>query len=81
MPDRNNLQTALYRISQNQAAIACAIVELANWADSCGQKEVAERIRNRLGTLLDNADAISRSLTELAIPVDKSKANRPREAE
>lgn len=74
MPDRDNLHTALYRISQNQAAIGCAIAELANWAETCGQGEIAERVRARLDTLLTNADAISKSISELGIPADTCKS-------
>ncbi|MCY1554223.1 hypothetical protein D9M68_907810 [compost metagenome] len=74
MPDRDNLHTALFRISQNQAAIGCAIAELANWVETCGQGEIAERVRTRLDTLLINADAISKSISELAVPAEKRKS-------
>ncbi|MCY1295738.1 hypothetical protein D9M68_407040 [compost metagenome] len=74
MPDRDNLHTVLFRISQNQAAIGCAIAELANWAEVCGQGEIATRVRTRLDTLLTNADAISKSISELAIPTEKLKS-------
>jgi hypothetical protein len=76
MPDRDNLHTALYRISQNQAAIGCAIAELANWADTCGQGDIAERVRTRLNILLINADAISKSISELATPAEKLKSKK-----
>ncbi|MNO01030.1 hypothetical protein D3C81_2210640 [compost metagenome] len=73
MPDRDNIHAALLRISQNQAAIGCAITELANWAESCGHPEIAERVRSRLDTLLTNADSISQSISDLARPAGKLK--------
>lgn len=66
MSDRYHLHTVLYRISENQAQIACSIAELANWVDHCGQAEIANRVRTRLVTLLDNADAIGKSISALA---------------
>ncbi|MCO6059459.1 hypothetical protein NG726_22655 [Pseudomonas sp. MOB-449] len=73
MPDRDNIHAALYRISQNQAAIGCAIAELASWAESCGQPELAARVRARLGTLISNADTITQSITDLSKPASRAK--------
>ncbi len=65
MPDRDPLTAAIYRISENQNALGCAIAELAKWADSCGNPEVAEKTRHYLQTLLENSDAISKAINEL----------------
>jgi hypothetical protein len=68
MSDRENIHAALYRIGQNQASLACAIAELASWAEQCGQPEIANSVRSRLHTLLSNADTISQSIADLADP-------------
>lgn len=71
MSDKDPLTAALFRISQNQNALGCAIAELAKWADHCGQRNVADHTRHYLQILLDNSDALARAIDDLDVDYDR----------
>ena len=65
MPDRDLLPALLYRLNQNQLAIGSAVEELAIWIDQRGSTEVADRVREHLATLEQNAEFISSAIVDL----------------
>lgn len=65
MPDRDLLPALLYRLNQNQLAIGSAVEELAIWIDQRGSTEVADRVREHLAALEQNAEFISSAIVDL----------------
>lgn len=65
MPDCDLLPALLYRLHANQLAIGAAVEELAIWIDQRGSTEVADRAREHLATLEQNAEFISSTIMDL----------------
>lgn len=65
MPDPDLIPAILHRLHANQLAIGSAVEELAIWIDQRGSTDVADRTRNHLAVLEQNADFISGAIVEL----------------
>ena len=55
----------LTRLNQNIMALGCAIEEIGIWIDQRGSTEVTSRIKEHLGVLENNSDAIAELLVDL----------------
>ncbi|MFW0755055.1 hypothetical protein ACN1C3_09930 [Pseudomonas sp. H11T01] len=65
MPIKNSLSTLLYKLHQNQLAIAAAVEELSYAIEAAGCMKVAEKARQDLSLLDRNLEFISSAILEL----------------
>lgn len=62
------LPPLISRIYENQLALEASIVELSNWVEQRGSKDIAENIRGALNTIDENEEFIKLTLAILLAP-------------
>jgi hypothetical protein len=65
MPTNELIPSLLFRLNENQLAIAAAVEELALWVDQRGHAAVADSVRDTLSTLDGNLEHITRGIAQL----------------
>ncbi|UVJ45747.1 hypothetical protein NVV94_09465 [Pseudomonas sp. LS1212] len=65
MPTNELISSLLFRLNENQLAIAAAVEQLAQWLDQRGHTEVADNVRETLTTLDANLEHITRGIAQL----------------
>ncbi|MCY1174825.1 hypothetical protein D3C76_650990 [compost metagenome] len=65
MPTNELIPSLLFRLNENQLAIAAAVEEIALWVDQRGHSEVADSVRETLSTLDGNLEHITRGIAQL----------------
>jgi len=65
MPDKDLLPSLLFKLNENQLAIAAAIEELALWVELRDSTTVAGNVRIALDTLDGNLEFITRGIAAL----------------
>ncbi|QVW21912.1 hypothetical protein KJF94_18710 [Pseudomonas hormoni] len=65
MPTNDLIPSLLYRLNENQIAIAAAVEELALCVDKLGHATVADNVRGALATLDLNLAHITRGIADL----------------
>lgn len=65
MPTNELISSLLFRLNENQLAIAAAVEQLAQWVDQRGHTEVADNVRETLTTLDVNLEHITRGIAQL----------------
>jgi hypothetical protein len=65
MHNSDLLPTLLFKINENQLALAAAIMELSNWVEQHGSAEVADNVRGALDSIDKNEEFIKLTLAVL----------------
>ena len=65
MPTHDLIPSLIYKLNENQLAIAAAVEELSIWVEQCGSTDVAVNVRTTLTTLDENLVFITRGIAEL----------------
>ncbi|WP_460141633.1 hypothetical protein [Pseudomonas sp. S2_E01] len=68
MPNSDLLPSLLFKINENQLALECAIMELANWAEQTGATEIADTVHVALDVIDKNEEFIKLTLAVLMAP-------------
>lgn len=67
MPRHDLIPSLLFRLNENQLAIAAAVEELSNWVEAHGAQDVAGNVRGALATLDANLEFITQGIAELTV--------------
>lgn len=65
MPTHDLIPSLIYKLNENQLAIAAAVEELSIWVEQRGSTDVAVNVRTTLTTLDENLVFITRGIAEL----------------
>lgn len=66
MPTNDLIPSLIFKLNENQLAIAAAVEELSNWIEQLhGPAEGADKIRTSLAKLDDNLEFITRGVARL----------------
>jgi hypothetical protein len=68
MPNSDLLPSLLFKINENQLALEAAIMELTNWVEQRGAKDVADNVRGSLEAIDKNEEFIKMTLAVLMTP-------------
>ena len=68
MPNSDLLPSLLFKINENQLALEAAIMELTNWVEHRGAKDVADNVRGSLEAIDKNEEFIKMTLAVLMTP-------------
>ncbi|CAI8772180.1 GGDEF domain-containing protein [Pseudomonas sp. IT-P12] len=68
MPNSDLLPTLLFKINENQLALEAAVMELANWAEQHGAKDIAENVHVALDVIDRNEEFIKLALAVVMAP-------------
>ncbi|MBZ9780263.1 hypothetical protein K9857_01700 [Pseudomonas sp. REP124] len=68
MPNSDLLPSLLYKINENQLALEAAIMELTNWAEQHGAKDIADNVHAALDVIDKNEEFIKLTLAVFMAP-------------
>ena len=68
MSNADLLPSLLFKINQNQQALAAAVMELTLWVEQRGSGEVGGNVRGALETITRNEEFIKMTLAVLMTP-------------
>ncbi|NBA96599.1 hypothetical protein [Pseudomonas sp. R5(2019)] len=65
MPTNELIPSLLFKLNENQLAIAAAVEELSLWVEQRGSVDVAQNVREALTKIDGNLEHITRGIAEL----------------
>ncbi|RJG08871.1 hypothetical protein D3879_23765 [Pseudomonas cavernicola] len=65
MPTNDLIPSLIFKLNENQLAIAAAVEELSRWVELHGSADVAVTVRATLATLDKNLTFITRGIADL----------------
>lgn len=68
MSNSDLLPTLLFKINENHLALEAAILELTNWVEQRGSRDVADNVRGALYTIDKNEEFIKMTLAVMMAP-------------